>query len=111
MKLLYLILFASTLIACEKNDVYTQSCSKSLEEAAGLSIVTAEIEQYSCQTNINAGTLNGQSVYITTVVDPLCQTNGTVGVYNCKGEFLDNIKPDYQLIIGDVLSSNTKNLQ
>lgn len=106
MKILYLLLFTLTLISCEKNDVYTENCSSSLEEAAGLRIVVAEIEEYSCLANINTGTLNGQAVYITSIVDPLCQTNGTVGVYNCKGEFLDNIKPNYSLTIGDLLATN-----
>jgi len=107
MKILYLLLFGFMLLSCEKNDIYTEDCNTSLEESAGLSIVTAEIEEYSCLTNINAGKLNGRAVYITSVVDPLCQTNGTVGVYNCNGEFLDNIKPDYNLIIGELLATNT----
>lgn len=104
--MLYLLLFAITIVACEKNDIYTENCPKSLEESAGLAIVMAEIEEYSCLTHLNAGKLNGQAVYITSVVDPLCQTNGMVGVYKCNGEFLDNMKPDYRLVVGELLSTN-----
>lgn len=111
MKMLYLVLFALTIIACEKNDIYTKDCGKSLEDAAGLRIVLAEIEGYSCLTNIYAGLLKEQSVYIASVVDPLCLTDGTVGVYNCSGEFLENLKPDYNLKIADLLLTNSANDQ
>lgn len=108
MKLSFVVLFALCISGCEKNEIYTEKCATNLEESAGLRIVSAEIEEYSCITNIYEGTFNGQSVFLTSVVDPLCQTDGTVGVYNCQGEFLDNIKPDYKLKTGDFLLSNKR---
>lgn len=106
MKLIYVILFAFGFLGCEKNEIYTEKCATTLEESVGLRIVSAEIAEYSCITNIYEGTFKGQSVFITSVVDPLCQTAGTVGVYNCQGEFLDNIKPDYNFKIGELLLTN-----
>lgn len=108
MKLIYVILFAFGISGCEKNEIHTEKCATNLEDSAGLRIVSAEIEEYSCITNIYQGTFNGQSVFITSVEDPLCQTDGTVGVYNCQGEFLDNIRPDYKLKTGDLLLTNKK---
>lgn len=111
MKLIYLLFFPFVLFSCEKSDFYTENCGVSLEHSAGLRVVKAEIEEYSCITNIYSGSLDGKSVYITSVVDPACLTNGSLGVYNCEGEFLDNLQPNNSLKVGELLADNRSSLK
>ena len=102
---LYILIFFLFVVACEKQDV-NSDCGTDLESSPRLQLVVEDIQQYSCMTNIYAGTYNNNAVFITNVVDPLCLTDGSVGVYDCSGTYLDNMRTGAGLQIGSLLIDN-----
>lgn len=104
MKSILLLLVSSLMLACEKNEV--RSCEETPEVCPGISIVKEEISEYSCTTNIYEGIYLDKRIFAAVVVDPACLTDGSVGVYSCYGEFIDNVKPGDHLRIGELLVDN-----
>lgn len=101
---LNLLFFLALLTACEKSEVNSSIICE--DKASGLEAVIAEIADYSCITNIYSGSYKEQPAYITMVVDPACTTDGAVGVYDCSGEFIGNLKSDPRLKMGKFIMNN-----
>jgi hypothetical protein len=84
------ILFGCT---CEDHSPAINACTfdDPINEVQWLSDLKNSITNCTCTTSVMQGTCESKTVYFVLINDPLCNTGGSVVLYNCKGQPISTI--------------------
>ena len=75
------------IISCEKSD-NTCNCKEPLDELSWLRDLKNSLTNCTCEMSIIQATYNRQTVFFTSMTDPLCDGIINIGIADCSGKIL-----------------------